>query len=99
MASSCEKCQGAVVPTARTKTFEYEGRTLRCLALVSSCIICGYQWEDDTYEVENARFEEDTRAVAAQRRPISHDSYPTIAPAVRGAAIAVPVAGQRHSLF
>jgi len=99
MASSCEKCQGAVVPTARTKTFEYEGRTLRCLALVSSCIVCGHQWEDDTYEVENARFEDDARAAAAQRRHLTPDPYPTMALASRGAAIAVPVAGQRHSLF
>jgi len=97
MALSCEKCQGAVAPTARTRTFEYEGRTLRCLVLVSCCVVCGHQWDDDTYEVENARFEEEARTATAQRRHLSCDSYTTIAPVIRGIATAASVVGQRDS--
>lgn len=36
--------------------------TVRCLALVASCMVCGYQWEDETYDVENAVFVEQAQA-------------------------------------
>lgn len=67
MALSCEKCQGPAVPAARTRTFEYEGQTLRCLVLLSCCMVCGHQWEDDTYNLENARFAEEAREALASK--------------------------------
>jgi hypothetical protein len=83
MASSCEKCQGEAVPAARTRTFEYEGQTLRCLALVSCCMVCGHQWEDDTYNVENARFEEEARVAVVIRRQFALNPHRTTFPAVQ----------------
>ena len=90
MALSCEKCQGAAVPAARTRTFEYEGQTLRCLVLVSCCMVCGHQWEDETYESENARFEEEAREAIAQRRHSSRETSLTIASEGRSAATSQP---------
>ena len=68
MALSCDKCHGAAVPAARTRTFEYEGQTLRCLFLVSCCMVCGHQWEDDTYDIENANFEDEARVALATKK-------------------------------
>ena len=67
MASFCNKCQGAAEPAAQMRTFEYEGQTLRCLSLVSSCIICGHRWEDEMYDAENALFAEQARAAVSSR--------------------------------
>jgi len=67
MALTCEKCQGAAVPAAETKTFEYKGQTLHCLVLVSSCMVCGHRWEDETYEAENSHHIEEARAVITNR--------------------------------
>ena len=86
MALSCEKCQGAAVPAARTRTVECDGQTLRCLVLVSCCMVCGHQWEDDTYEIENARFEEEAREKIAKRQLPSRDPYLTMVPVVRSTA-------------
>lgn len=86
MALSCEKCQGAAVPAARTRTFEYEGQTLRCLVLLSCCMICGHQWEDDTYDIENARFAEEARAAFASKRRAPRAPQLTMAPEGRSVA-------------
>jgi len=86
MALSCEKCQGAAVPAARTRTFEYEGQTLRCLVLISCCMVCGHQWEDNTYDIENARFAEEARAVVEARVQLTLRSHLTISPAAQGVA-------------
>ncbi len=67
MASLCDKCQGAAEPAAQMKTFEYEGRTLNCLVLVSSCKVCGHRWDDETYEIENSLFAEQARAEVSRR--------------------------------
>lgn len=75
MASFCDKCQGAAEPAAQMRTFEFEGETLRCLSLVSSCIICGYRWEDETYDAENALFAEQARAAVSSRPKPPHDAY------------------------
>lgn len=80
MALSCEMCQGAAVPAARTRTFEYEGQTLRCLVLVSRCMVCGHQWEDDTYDIENARFAEEARVAFASKRCVSLAPQLTMTP-------------------
>ncbi len=75
MASFCDKCQGAAEPAAQMRTFEYEGQTLRCLSLVSSCVVCGYRWEDATYDAENALFAEQARAAVSSRLGSSHDAH------------------------
>ena len=67
MASLCEKCQGAAEPAAQLRTFECEGETLRCLELVSSCMLCGHRWEDEAYEIENSQFVEQARAEVLRR--------------------------------
>ncbi len=66
-AKSCEKCHGAAEPAARMGSFVYLGQTVRCLVLVSSCVVCGHQWEDETYEVENEQFAEQARAAVLSR--------------------------------
>lgn len=67
MTRTCEKCHGAAEPAARVRAFEYLGETVRCLNLVSSCIVCGHQWEDDAYDVENAAFVEQAQAAVLSR--------------------------------
>ena len=67
MALMCVKCQGVAVHTAQMRTFEYKGKTLRCIEMLSSCMVCGHQWEDDAYEAENSRHVE----VACAALPIS----------------------------
>lgn len=67
MARTCNKCEGTAEPAAHVRTFEYLGQTVRCLALVSSCVVCGFQWEDDTYDVENAAFVEQAQAAVLDR--------------------------------
>jgi hypothetical protein len=56
--SQCEKCGGAAEPAARMKSFECLGQTVHCLQLISSCVVCGHQWEDNAYGHENERFEQ-----------------------------------------
>jgi hypothetical protein len=68
MSLTCEKCQGVAVPAAQMKTFEYKGQTLNYLALVSSCMVCGHRWEDETYEAENSHHVEEARAVVTNRQ-------------------------------
>ena len=53
MALTCTKCHGAAVPAAQMRTFEHGGQSLSCLVFVSSCIVCGHRWEDETYEAAN----------------------------------------------
>jgi hypothetical protein len=65
--SSCEKCHGAAEPAARMKSFEYLGQAVHCLMLVSSCVVCGHQWEDETYEVDNEKFAEQAQAAMLSR--------------------------------
>jgi hypothetical protein len=86
MALLCEKCQGPAEPAAQMRTFEYEGQTLQCLALVSSCAVCGYRWEDETYDTENALFAEQARAAASTRHLPSHHLYVRIASVVSNTA-------------
>ena len=62
MALSCVKCQGLAVPAAQMRTFEYRGQTLRCLELISSCMVCGHRWEDEIYAAENWHHVEKARA-------------------------------------
>ena len=75
MASFCDKCQGAAEPAAQMRTFAYEGQTLRCISLVSSCIICGYRWEDEAYDAENELFAEQARATISSRLQSPHDAH------------------------
>jgi len=65
--NSCEKCHGAAEPAARMRSFEYLGQAVHCLMLVSSCVVCGHQWEDETYEVDNENFAEQARASMMSR--------------------------------
>ena len=78
MPLTCEKCQGAAGPAAQMRTFEYDGQTVRCLALVASCMVCGHRWEDETYEAENALLAEQA-LTAVLGRLGSHDGYDCIA--------------------
>ena len=82
---SCEKCQGAAVPAARMRTFEYAGQTLHCLAFASSCIVCGHRWEDERYEAVNLRHVEKACAVATRQEPSSSDVYASVAPGKQSA--------------
>ena len=75
MASQCEKCQGTAVPAAQMRTFEYEGNTLRCLFLVSSCMTCGHRWQDDMYETVNWQHAERAREVATHGQETSYGMY------------------------
>jgi hypothetical protein len=63
----CEKCGGTAEPAAQLKTFEYEGQTLRCLMFVSSCVVCGHHWKDETYAAANLHHVERACAIAAAR--------------------------------
>jgi len=65
--TTCEKCHGAAEPAARMRSCEYLSQTVRCLMLVSSCVVCGHQWEDETYQVENGQFAEQARAAVLSR--------------------------------
>lgn len=76
MTLPCEKCQGLAVPAAQMKTFEYEGQTLRCIYLVSSCMVCGHRWEDEMYEAENLLFAEQARAAVSSRLQSSYEAGP-----------------------
>jgi len=76
----CEKCQGEAVPAAQLRTVEYEGQTVRCLALVSSCMVCGHRWEDDMYEAENSLFAEQACAAVSSRLQSSHEAQASVAP-------------------
>jgi len=67
VANSCEKCHGAAEPAARMRSFDYLGQAAHCLMLVSSCVVCGHQWEDETYEVDNENFAEQARAAMMSR--------------------------------
>ena len=68
----CEKCGGAAEPAAQLKTFEYEGQSLRCLMFVSSCVVCGHHWKDETYAAANLHHVERACAIAAARhRPLA----------------------------
>lgn len=70
---TCEKCQGAAEPAAQMRTFEYEGQILSCLALVSSCVICGHRWEDDAYAAQNSLFAEQAREAVLNRLQYTRD--------------------------
>ena len=83
MALQCERCQGAAEPAAQTRIIEYEGQTLHCLALVSSCMVCGHRWEDEKYEAENLLFAEQARAAVSSRPRSSRDPLVGIAPRVQ----------------
>jgi len=65
MALLCVKCQGAAVPAAQMRTFEYKGKTLHCIEMLSSCMVCGHQWADDKYEAENSDHVDQARAALA----------------------------------
>jgi hypothetical protein len=80
MALQCEKCQGEAVPAAQMRTFEYEGQTLHCLALVSSCMVCGHRWENATYDAENSLFAEQACAEVSSRLQSLHGSQASVAP-------------------
>jgi hypothetical protein len=54
MTIMCSKCRGVAAPAAQMKTFEFNGQILHCLELVSSCMVCGHHWADETYDVENS---------------------------------------------
>ena len=72
MTLQCEKCGGAAEPAAQLKTFEYEGQSLRCLMFVSSCVVCGHHWKDETYAAANLHHVERACAIAAARhRPLA----------------------------
>jgi hypothetical protein len=75
MARTCDKCHGSAEPAAQMRTFEFLGQTVRCLALVSSCIVCGNRCEDDAYEVENALFAAQARAAVLSRLQTSAQDY------------------------
>lgn len=79
MPLTCEKCQGAAGPAAQMRTFDYDGQTVNCLALVASCMVCGHRWEDETYDAENALFAEQARAAVSSRLQSSHDGYDYVA--------------------
>jgi len=74
MESLCEKCLGAAVPAAQMKTFEHEGRTLHCLAFVSSCIVCGHRWQDPRYTELNSHHVERACTIANGRSQNAHDA-------------------------
>ena len=80
MASLCDKCLGAAEPAAQIKTFEYEGRTLTCLVLVSSCMVCGHRWDDETYEIENSLFAEQARAEVSRQLQSAGRAQTSLAP-------------------
>ena len=75
LAKSCEKCHGAAEPAARTRSFDYLGQAVHCLMLVSSCVVCGHQWEDETYEVDNESFAEQARAATLSRLLSEREGY------------------------
>jgi hypothetical protein len=75
MAAICEKCHGVGTRAATTKSFEYEGQNLRCLAFVSSCTVCGHHWEDDTHAAENSLHVERACQAASSRNPIDTESF------------------------
>jgi hypothetical protein len=74
MPHACERCRGAAEPAARMRTFEYMGQSVRCLMLVSSCVVCGYQWEDEAYGAENELFAQQARATFLSRLQAHRDS-------------------------
>ena len=80
MLMSCEKCHGAGAPAASMRTFEYAGRTSHCLALASSCVVCGHRWDDKKYEAVNRRYFEKACAVAIRQQPSSSGIYASAAP-------------------
>jgi hypothetical protein len=49
------------------RTIECESQTLHCLVLVSSCMVCGYRWEDDSYDAVNSRSVEQARDVVRRK--------------------------------
>lgn len=69
---TCEKCHGTGERTAVTRSFEYEGHSLRCLAFVSSCMVCGHRWEDEAHSAANSRQVELACRAASVRPPISN---------------------------
>ncbi len=73
-ARNCEKCGGPAEPAAQTTTFVCCGQTVRCLKLVSSCVLCGYHWDDDKYEIDNALFAQQARDAFLKRNQGAHDS-------------------------
>lgn len=80
MALSCENCQGAAVPAAQMRTFEFEGKPLHCLAFVSSCIVCGQRWEDERYEAVNLHHTERARAVATTQQQAARETQMNFVP-------------------
>jgi hypothetical protein len=80
----CEKCQGAAEPAAQLRTFEYEGQTLRCLELVSSCMLCGHRWEDKAYEIENSLFVEQACAEVSRRLQSADEALASLPPSQDG---------------
>lgn len=72
---TCEKCQGVGIRAATTKSFEYEGQSLRCLAFVSSCMVCGHHWDDDIHAADNFRQVEQARQVASDRHQEPEDLH------------------------
>ena len=67
------------MPAAQLKTFESEGQILRCLVFVSSCMVCGHRWDDESYEEVNLQYELQARANVANRQRTSLDTYENIA--------------------
>ncbi len=65
--ATCEKCQGIGARAAESRTFVCEGHNLRCLAFVSSCVVCGHRWEDQAYQDENFQQVRQTCKAAACR--------------------------------
>ncbi len=85
MPMPCAKCQGAAEPAAQLRTFEYEGQTLRCLELVSSCTLCGHRWEDEAYEIENSLFVEQACAEILRRLQSADEAQSSLAGRNQGA--------------
>jgi len=86
MTLPCEYCQSAAELAAQMTTFEYEGQVLQCLVFVSSCMICGFRWDDKRYEAVNAQYVEQARAVSTSRQRRSHETHVCVVPAKQSSA-------------
>ena len=57
--------RGDVVVQVPIERQVFEGQTLRCLAFVSSCTVCGHTWDDESHAAANHL--EMTRACSVAR--------------------------------
>ncbi len=62
--SKCVRCQGEGEPSAELRSFSFAGRDLNYLAMVASCGVCGFRWEDDAYTAKNTYQREEARRAA-----------------------------------